>query len=138
MPETKGSILGTCRSRSTTQKPNSSKPTQKRCGGFFKCLGKVRDVYISSKKSFRGRCFGFIRFQSVEEATKVAKRVNGLVVFGRKMSAKVAFYGWNRRRSLVSSYQSGLGASFLLKAENKYKDDRSFVEVVSNSRQPMQ
>ncbi|KAK2651612.1 hypothetical protein Ddye_011468 [Dipteronia dyeriana] len=65
---------------------------------FFKHFGKVRDVYLSSKKSYCGRCFGFIRFESEEEATKLAKSLNGLDVYGCQMSAKVASYGRNMRR----------------------------------------
>ncbi|KAK3231066.1 hypothetical protein Dsin_002947 [Dipteronia sinensis] len=72
---------------------------------FSKSFGKVRDVYLPSKKSLRGSRFGFIRFESAEEATNVAKKVNGMVVDSHPVSAKVALYGWNRRRSAVLRFK---------------------------------
>ncbi|KAK2654789.1 hypothetical protein Ddye_014645 [Dipteronia dyeriana] len=77
---------------------------------FFKPLGKIRDVYLSSKQSLRGRCLVFIRFETVEEAIEVVKRLNGMFVYGHRLSAKVASYGWNMRRSMESKAQSGLGS----------------------------
>ncbi|KAK2643838.1 hypothetical protein Ddye_019033 [Dipteronia dyeriana] len=60
--------------------------------GIFKVFGKVRDVYLSSKKNFNGSVFAFIRFGTLEEAGKVAKNVNGMHVYGRPIVAKVATY----------------------------------------------
>ncbi|KAK1550187.1 hypothetical protein Q3G72_015129 [Acer saccharum] len=53
----------------------------------------------------------------MEEATKVAKRVNGMVFYGCQVSAKVVASGWNRRRSLVSKIQSRHEAEHLHKAK---------------------
>ncbi|KAK3200311.1 hypothetical protein Dsin_023726 [Dipteronia sinensis] len=95
---------------------------------IFKSFGKVRDVYLPSKKSLQGICFGFIRFGSVEEAVTVANKVNGMVVDGHRLSAKVSSYGWNRRRSVVSKAQSVKGDVFLPKTR------RSFAEVVTGNQ----
>ena len=40
--------------------------------GMFKPFGKVRDVFLSSKKRFQRSCFAFIRFDTVEEARRLA------------------------------------------------------------------
>ncbi|KAI9182831.1 hypothetical protein LWI28_029263 [Acer negundo] len=50
--------------------------------GIFKPFGKVRDVYLSEKKNPRNSCFAFIQFESLEEAETVARRVNGIHVYG--------------------------------------------------------
>ncbi|KAK3221599.1 hypothetical protein Dsin_008624 [Dipteronia sinensis] len=44
---------------------------------FFKSFGKVRDVFLSSKNSSRRCCFAFVRFESMEEAERVAKEASG-------------------------------------------------------------
>ncbi|KAI9196252.1 hypothetical protein LWI28_022313 [Acer negundo] len=53
-----------------------------------------------------------------------------MFVYGRRLSAKVALYGWDRRRSMASKAQSGLGFHSSAKAENENKGGRSFAEVV--------
>ncbi|KAK2639832.1 hypothetical protein Ddye_027627 [Dipteronia dyeriana] len=66
---------------------------------IFKIFGKVRDVYLSSTKSANQSCFAFIRFETREEADKVAQKMNGIHVYGWPIVAKVATYDWNKRRT---------------------------------------
>ncbi|KAK3219527.1 hypothetical protein Dsin_013497 [Dipteronia sinensis] len=65
---------------------------------IFKSFGRVRDVFLSSKSTSRGKCFSFIRFESLEEARRVAENVNGKSVYGWLINSKVAAFGWKNRR----------------------------------------
>ncbi|KAI9185836.1 hypothetical protein LWI28_011171 [Acer negundo] len=47
---------------------------------FFKPFGRVRDEYLSPKNSSRRRLYAFIYFESLEEATKVARLTNDMHV----------------------------------------------------------
>ncbi|KAK2653360.1 hypothetical protein Ddye_013216 [Dipteronia dyeriana] len=71
--------------------------------GMFKSFGKVKDVFLSSKKSSQKVCFGFIRFETIKEASKVVKIVDGMLIFGWLIHAKVASFVWKSRRSFGSS-----------------------------------
>ena len=64
----------------------------------FKVFGRVKDVYLSSKKRPRRSLFAFICFDTLEEATKVASTVAGMHVYGWPISAKVAEQDWNSRK----------------------------------------
>ncbi|KAK3199272.1 hypothetical protein Dsin_022687 [Dipteronia sinensis] len=66
--------------------------------GFFKRYGRVRDVFLSSKNISRRSCFAFIRFESLEEARRVAESVNGKNVIGWTINSKVAAFGWKNGR----------------------------------------
>ncbi|KAK1567360.1 hypothetical protein Q3G72_011288 [Acer saccharum] len=109
----------------------------------FKPFGKVRDVFIASKKSTRRCSFGFIRFESMEEAIKVVSMVNGMYVHGWPISAKVASIGWSSRRKAVSKKGNEHGVHGLSSARVmdgldkvfKASDDRnrSFVEVLASN-----
>ncbi|KAK2651428.1 hypothetical protein Ddye_011284 [Dipteronia dyeriana] len=101
---------------------------------FFKSFGKVRDVYLSSKKSLYGRQFGFIRFDSMEEAVYVTKKVNEMVIDGERVSAKVASYGWNKRRSVVSKAHCVKDDVLLHKAAYDIIGDRSYAEVMTEKQ----
>ncbi|KAK0603137.1 hypothetical protein LWI29_001756 [Acer saccharum] len=74
--------------------------------GIFKPFGKVRDVFLSSKSNSRKSVFTFIRFATLEEASAVASKVNGMHVYGWSISSKLASSDWKRRSSPVSR-QSG-------------------------------
>ena len=68
---------------------------------------------MSSKISSRKSSFAFIRFETIEEANKVAMLTNGMHIHGWPISLKVASYGWTNHRSHVerrvdSNYDSGL------------------------------
>ncbi|KAK3222643.1 hypothetical protein Dsin_009668 [Dipteronia sinensis] len=66
--------------------------------GIFKQFGMVMDVFLSSKSRTRRNLFTFIRFETREEASKVANMVNWMLIYGRTISAKVASHGWSSRR----------------------------------------
>ncbi|KAK3198661.1 hypothetical protein Dsin_022076 [Dipteronia sinensis] len=77
---------------------------------IFKVFGQVRDVYISQKKNTNRSCFAFIRFETRDEAGRVAQKVNGMHVYGRPIVAKVAEYDWGKRRTNDRPSQSrGIG-----------------------------
>ncbi|KAK3228760.1 hypothetical protein Dsin_000641 [Dipteronia sinensis] len=69
----------------------------------FKIFEKVRDVFLSAKRNSNGSCFAFIRFGTLEEAEKVAQKVNGMHVYGWPIEAKLETYDWNIRRSIARS-----------------------------------
>ncbi|KAI9177924.1 hypothetical protein LWI28_020698 [Acer negundo] len=66
--------------------------------GIFRPFGKVRDVYLSVKKSSRRSRLAFIRFESPEEASKVVRLINGMHIYDWPIGAKVASLGWSKRR----------------------------------------
>ncbi|KAK3200232.1 hypothetical protein Dsin_023647 [Dipteronia sinensis] len=50
-----------------------------------------------------GEKFALIRFESFEEALRVAKKADGMLVYGWSIRSKVAAFGWSKRRNgLVS------------------------------------
>ncbi|KAK3229528.1 hypothetical protein Dsin_001409 [Dipteronia sinensis] len=110
----------------------------------FKVFGRVRDVYLSSKASVRRSNFAFIRFQTLEEARKVAKMTNGMHMYGWSISSKVASYDWSNRRWIgrgsnernVLSGVSGLsreGDSCVRLNQFSKLEKRSFTEVVGGN-----
>ncbi|KAK1586696.1 hypothetical protein Q3G72_005192 [Acer saccharum] len=76
--------------------------------GIFKVFGKVRDVFLSVKKDPNRSRFAFIRFETLDEAEKVAKKVNGMHVYSWPIVAKVADYDWSRRRTSPIVQKGGL------------------------------
>ena len=103
----------------------------------FKPFGKVRDVFLSMEKRARRSKFAFVRFETLEEAIKVAKTIDGMIVYGWSIVSKVASYGWSNRRfsptnQRTSYYDekaqtSRCGGEHGQKANDK---DRTFVDVV--------
>ncbi|KAK3200506.1 hypothetical protein Dsin_023921 [Dipteronia sinensis] len=71
--------------------------------GLIKPFGKVRDIFLSKEKSFRRSRFAFVRFETVEEAIKVAKTTDGMHVYGWPIVTKVATYGWSSRNVKVEN-----------------------------------
>ncbi|KAK3230023.1 hypothetical protein Dsin_001904 [Dipteronia sinensis] len=67
--------------------------------GIFKVFGRVRDVFLSTQKRSRLRFYDFIRFDSLEEASRVAKKVDGMHVYGWPIRAKIAEHGWKSRNN---------------------------------------
>ena len=67
--------------------------------GSFKPFGKVRDVYLSFNKVSRRSKFAFVRFESLEEATNMAKTTNGMHIYSWPISTKVASQDWKNRRT---------------------------------------
>ncbi|KAK0601335.1 hypothetical protein LWI29_023255 [Acer saccharum] len=66
--------------------------------GLFKPFGKVRDVYLLTEKASRRSKFAFVRFESLEEATKVAKTTNRIHVYSWPISTKVASQDWKNMK----------------------------------------
>ncbi|KAK2654827.1 hypothetical protein Ddye_014683 [Dipteronia dyeriana] len=106
--------------------------------GMFKPFGKVRDVYLFSKINSRKSNFAFIRFESKEEAIKVARTTNGMHVYGWPVLAKVASVGWNSRRQqdLNQHQVRGQASESYVKftkeevVDERLKRNRSFVEAL--------
>ncbi|KAK1548837.1 hypothetical protein Q3G72_023053 [Acer saccharum] len=67
--------------------------------GVFKVFGRVRDVFLFAKVRARSSYYAFVRFDTIEEASKVAKMVHGMHVYGWPINAKMADHGWKKRRS---------------------------------------
>ena len=65
---------------------------------YFKSLGRVRDIFLAAGQRSRRSKFAFIRFSTLEEAEKVARRSNGSIICGWRISSKVATFGWEKRR----------------------------------------
>ena len=58
---------------------------------IFKYEGELVDVFPKVRKFNKNR-FGFVRFGSNEEATKVAERMNGISIWGCKIQMNMARY----------------------------------------------
>ncbi|XVF06622.1 hypothetical protein REPUB_Repub06bG0065400 [Reevesia pubescens] len=52
--------------------------------------GKVVDVFIPKKKNVNGRCFGFVRFASRDDATRAVKNLNGAWLLDYRLSVNFA------------------------------------------------
>ena len=52
----------------------------------------------SMEKRSRRSKFAFVLFESLEEAAKVAKTTDGMLMYGWPIVSKVATYGWSNRR----------------------------------------
>ncbi|KAK3220386.1 hypothetical protein Dsin_014356 [Dipteronia sinensis] len=111
--------------------------------GVFKVFGRVRDVFLSTQKRNRKSLFAFIRFESVEEAKMVAKKVDGMHVYGWPISAKLAEYGWQNRkisatRRIVAKPESdGMSSEEQVGRSSKggFRNYRSFAEVLKRSQE---
>lgn len=44
---------------------------------IFSRFGRLSDVYFGGKKGVNGKCFGFIRFQGVEDTKEMESMLNG-------------------------------------------------------------
>ncbi|KAK3189697.1 hypothetical protein Dsin_029258 [Dipteronia sinensis] len=75
--------------------------------GIFKSFGRVRDVYLSPNNGQRKMCFAFVRFDTMEEANKVATMVNDMHVYSWQITTKVATYDWNKRRTTSEIEREG-------------------------------
>ncbi|KAK3185176.1 hypothetical protein Dsin_032462 [Dipteronia sinensis] len=93
--------------------------------GIFKPFGKVRDVYLSSKLNSRKSNFAFIRFETMDEATIVARSTNGMHVYSWPISMKLATVGWDRRipknRSFMEVLVGDHGQKYAQSEFNKEK-----------------
>ncbi|KAK3206228.1 hypothetical protein Dsin_020274 [Dipteronia sinensis] len=64
---------------------------------LFKVFGRVRDIYLSAANTSRKIGYAFVRFESMEEARRVAEKTNGMHV---PIRSKVTQSGWRTRRSM--------------------------------------
>ncbi|KAK3204151.1 hypothetical protein Dsin_018197 [Dipteronia sinensis] len=104
-----------------------------------KVFGRVRDVYLSSKKSSRRSSFAFIRFEMKEEAERIVNKVNGMHIFGWPIVSKIASLGWKKmgegwkqrvpisREGVMRKGREGGRGCF---SESTNQSHQSFVEVV--------
>ncbi|KAK2634672.1 hypothetical protein Ddye_029464 [Dipteronia dyeriana] len=67
--------------------------------GIFRAFGIVRDIYLSPKLKFMRSRYGFIRFATLKEASRVARLTNGMHVYGRPILSKVVDLNWNDRKN---------------------------------------
>ncbi|KAK2640632.1 hypothetical protein Ddye_028427 [Dipteronia dyeriana] len=98
----------------------------------FKVFGRVRDVFLSSKFSSRKSCYAFNRFDSMEEASKVAKSVDGIHVYGWPIRVNLAEIGWNNQRSSQVGKKGAKKDG--LTDVGRARIQRSFAEVVKGSQ----
>ncbi|KAK3217761.1 hypothetical protein Dsin_011731 [Dipteronia sinensis] len=110
--------------------------------GVFKVFRKVRDVYLSSKKSSRRSSFAFIRFETQEEAKRAAIKVNGMHIFGWPIVSKIASVGWNHKRFVSGSRcalfkvenESSKGGVGVCYSQFSNHRQRSFMEVLKGDQ----
>ena len=109
--------------------------------GLFKPFGKVRDVFLSAEKSTRSSKFAFVcfvRFETMEEANKVAKTTNGMHVYNWPIVTKMASYDWNKRRSSMVEQNRGekaqQGRGRGANVQNVVSENISFVEALRGSK----
>ncbi|KAK3211763.1 hypothetical protein Dsin_016469 [Dipteronia sinensis] len=74
---------------------------------FFKPFRWERDVFLSSKNNSRRKCFAFVHFALMEEASQVVERTDGMVINGWKIRSKIAKYDWSCRRSVHDKEELG-------------------------------
>ena len=61
---------------------------------IFRGEGKVSDVYVSHKNRRFYNCkFGFVRYKTIEEATRAVNNLNGLWIRGKRIMVSFARYG---------------------------------------------
>ncbi|KAK2662674.1 hypothetical protein Ddye_001248 [Dipteronia dyeriana] len=73
--------------------------------GIFRAFGIVRDIYISPKLKFRRSRYGFIRFATLDEASRVARLTNRMHVYGRPIMSKVTDLNYNERKNQQAKVQ---------------------------------
>ncbi|KAK3200315.1 hypothetical protein Dsin_023730 [Dipteronia sinensis] len=124
---------------------------QKGLWEIFKPFGKVRDVFLSTPKDGIGRCYAFIRFATLSEASKVAKATDGMHVYGWPIWVKLAAYGWKDRRKVGmeghgATNRVGRGSGSLGRGQGRggpgggsqhpnSQMDRSFAEALSGNQE---
>lgn len=52
---------------------------------LFGCHDKVVDAFIPTKKSIKGRRYGFMRFKDRRDVQRAISRLNGFVSMGSKI-----------------------------------------------------
>ncbi|KAK3221055.1 hypothetical protein Dsin_015025 [Dipteronia sinensis] len=92
--------------------------------GIFKPHGRLRDVFLCTKNRQRRSAYAFIRFETEEEANRVAKRVDGMHVYCWPIRANLVSLGWNRKRSGVGEGIYNYEASRDYRKQDSFKHRR--------------
>ena len=73
----------------------------------FSWFGKVIDAFIPLS-SRRGKvwCFGFVRLREYSLPLKAVKAMNGCSLGGRRLTIKIASFGWLKRRPSTRTHLS--------------------------------
>lgn len=58
----------------------------------FKGLGDIEEIVIPAKKGWRGKKYGFVRFENVIEERLVDTKLNKIWLEGKKLSANISKY----------------------------------------------
>ena len=59
----------------------------------FRKWGDLREIFISKKKNRNGRRYGFARFKGVNDAHKLARQLDQIVIGGLKLYVNIPKYG---------------------------------------------
>ena len=59
----------------------------------FRMWGDLREIFISKKKNRNGRRYGFARFKGVNDAHKLARQLDQIVIGGLKLYVNIPKYG---------------------------------------------
>ncbi|KAK3206425.1 hypothetical protein Dsin_020471 [Dipteronia sinensis] len=110
--------------------------------GCFQPFGRVKDIHLSTVNKNRKRGFAFVRFQTLEEARRVAETMDGMHIYGWPITAKVALYGWKRKTTLKPNRSEwkkrertpGEGHSYGMEKQRvRNRGSLSFAEVVKGN-----
>lgn len=102
----------------------------------FSEVGRVRDVYVSSKvRKYSRDAFGFVRYGKKAEALLAIKKFHGVEVKGKKLSVTLAKY--NKQGRL---YQVDRGTRDTNTTKQKFikypsfRDERRYIDVVKGKQ----
>ncbi|KAK8681324.1 hypothetical protein V6N13_053728 [Hibiscus sabdariffa] len=84
----------------------------------FERDGDVIEAYIARKLSISGRKFGFVRFKSIDDATRAIDRLNGFTLYGFRF---LVFEAKFKTRSKTSPSELGK-KDFITGKENNYSN----------------
>lgn len=73
----------------------------------FERFGRVIDVFIPTKKTRAGKCFGFVRYKGVTDPDKLVREVRGVAVGPELITFNVAKFGRIEKKVTVKSQQRG-------------------------------
>lgn len=96
----------------------------------FSQFGKVVDAFIpNSSRIGRNGCYGFMRFRERRIALHAIEAMNGSSLCGKRVSVKLASYGWLQRRP-----REGRGFNQLsIEAGKKQLVGRSAIDAQKNN-----
>ncbi|KAK1584169.1 hypothetical protein Q3G72_030471 [Acer saccharum] len=83
--------------------------------GTFRKFGIVRDIYLSPKNRNRRCCFAFVRFATKEEAARFVELSDGMLVYGWRISSKIASLEWGNRSKVFGKQEKVTDEGFRFK-----------------------